>query len=57
MKIIVAITGASGANYAISLLKELKKQKIETHLIISEWANEVIKEETKIPLYKLGLSK
>lgn len=53
MKIIVAITGASGANYAISLLKELKKQKIETHLIISEWANEVIKEETKIPVREI----
>lgn len=53
MKIIVAITGASGTNYAISLLKELKKQKIETHLIISEWANEVIKEETKINLKEI----
>lgn len=46
MRIIVAITGASGTNYAISLLKELKKQKIEVHLIISEWASEVLKEET-----------
>ncbi len=53
MKIIIAITGASGTNYAISLLKELKKQKIETHLIISEWANEVIKEETKTTLKEI----
>jgi len=45
-RIIVAITGASGTNYAIALLKELKKQKIEVHLIISEWASEVLKEET-----------
>jgi len=46
MKIIVAVTGASGINYATALLRELKKQKIEVHLIISEWAQEVIKAET-----------
>ena len=46
MKLIVAITGASGVQYAISLLEFLKKKKIEVHLIISEWAKELIKEET-----------
>jgi polyprenyl P-hydroxybenzoate/phenylacrylic acid decarboxylase-like protein len=46
MKIIVAITGASGTNYALALLRELKKQKIEVHLIASEWAEKVMKEET-----------
>jgi 4-hydroxy-3-polyprenylbenzoate decarboxylase len=45
-RIIVAVTGASGTNYALALLSELKKQKIEVHLIISEWAGEVLKEET-----------
>ncbi len=53
MKIIIAITGASGANYAVALLKELKQKKIETHLIISEWANEVIKEETKTKISQI----
>ncbi|MEK6972963.1 MAG: UbiX family flavin prenyltransferase [archaeon] len=46
-RIIVAISGASGIDYGIELLKELKKQKIEIHLIISEWASEVMKAETE----------
>ena len=46
MKIIVAITGASGTNYALTLLKELKKQNVETYLIVSDWAKEVMKQET-----------
>ena len=46
MRIIVAVTGASGINYALALLEELKHQKIEVHLIISEWASVVLKKET-----------
>jgi polyprenyl P-hydroxybenzoate/phenylacrylic acid decarboxylase-like protein len=46
MRIIVAVTGASGTNYALALLRELSKQKIEVHLIVSEWAGEVLKAET-----------
>lgn len=45
-KIIVAITGASGAIYGITLLKALKSLNIETHLIISKAARITIKEET-----------
>ena len=45
-RVIVAVTGASGTNYALALLKALKKQNVEVHLIISEWAGEVLKEET-----------
>jgi len=50
MKLIVAITGASGANYAISLLKALKEKKIETYLIVSEWAEKIVKQETGLEL-------
>jgi polyprenyl P-hydroxybenzoate/phenylacrylic acid decarboxylase-like protein len=46
MKLIVAVTGASGTNYALAMLKSLKKKNVEVHLIISEWASEVLKEET-----------
>ena len=46
MKIIIGISGASGTNYALTLLRELKKQKIETHVIISEWAEKVFRAET-----------
>ncbi len=45
-KIIIALTGASGINYGIEFLKELKG-KAETHLILSEWAEKLIKEETE----------
>ena len=45
-RIIVAITGASGINYALALLKTLNEKNVEVHLIISEWAGEVLKEET-----------
>ena len=38
-KIIVAITGASGAIYGIRLLAILRECNIETHLIISKSAN------------------
>lgn len=46
MKLVVAITGASGAIYGIRILQELKKQDIESHLIISKWGNVTIEEET-----------
>ena len=46
-RIIVGITGASGINYATALLKELKKEKVEVHLIISDWAEKVLQLETK----------
>ncbi len=46
MKLIIGISGASGTNYSLALLKELKKQKVETHVIVSEWAEKVFKEET-----------
>ncbi|AFC71109.1 UbiX family flavin prenyltransferase [Rickettsia australis] len=46
-KIIIAISGASGAIYGIRLLEVLKEQNIETHLVISEGAALTIKLETK----------
>ena len=46
MKLIVAICGASGAGYGIELLKALKEAGVETHLVLSEWAEKLIEEET-----------
>ncbi len=46
MKIIVGISGASGAIYGIRLLEEMKERGIETHLIISRWAEATITHET-----------
>ncbi|MCL5046150.1 MAG: phenolic acid decarboxylase subunit B, partial [Actinobacteria bacterium] len=46
MRVIVGISGASGAIYGIRVLEELKKAGVETHLVISQWAKETIRQET-----------
>ncbi len=51
MKLVVAICGASGIGYGIELLKALKEAKIETHLVLSEWAEKLVEEETN---YKIA---
>jgi len=50
MKIIVAITGASGAIYGIRMLEELNRNGVETHLIISKWGKVTIEKETRYSL-------
>lgn len=47
MKIIVAITGASGAIIGAKILEALREKKIETHTILSEGAKEVLKHEAE----------
>lgn len=47
MRIVVAISGASGAIYGVRVLEELKKKGIETHLVISKWGKVTIQKETK----------
>lgn len=47
MRLIVAITGASGVIYGIRLLQVLKDKGIETHLILSKQAETVIAAETE----------
>lgn len=46
MRIILGITGASGAAYGVAILKELNRLGIETHLIVSRWARKTISLET-----------
>ncbi len=46
MKILLSIVGASGSIYGIRLLEELKKNNVETHLIISSGAKKIIEHET-----------
>ena len=50
MKIIVAITGATGTVYGVRLLSALKAAKAETHLIISRPAEKVMAIETEYSL-------
>lgn len=45
-RIVVAITGATGAQIGIHVLQTLRRLNVETHLIISKWAGETIKYET-----------
>ena len=49
-KIIVSITGTSGAIYGIRLLEILKRYGVETHLIISKSANLTIATETSFSI-------
>ena len=46
MRLVIAITGASGVIYGIRTLEALKKIGVESHLIISEWGARNIKIET-----------
>lgn len=46
MRVVVGITGASGAILGIRLLEELEKNNVETHLIISSTAKDIIEYET-----------
>ena len=46
MRVVVGISGASGAVYGITVLKYLKQCQIEGHLILSRWARRTIEVET-----------
>jgi 4-hydroxy-3-polyprenylbenzoate decarboxylase len=48
MKIIVGVTGASGAIYAVRLLEFFRKMNIETHLVVTKAGEKTIKLETGI---------
>jgi 4-hydroxy-3-polyprenylbenzoate decarboxylase len=50
MRIIVGITGASGAIFGIRALEMLKTLSVETHLVLSRWARTTIVTETKYTL-------
>jgi polyprenyl P-hydroxybenzoate/phenylacrylic acid decarboxylase-like protein len=45
-RLVVAITGASGAIYGVRLLERLRDMPVETHLIVSRWARVTIEHET-----------
>lgn len=52
-KIIVAITGASGAIYGIRLVEELVKAKKDIHVVVSDGAKCVVNYEAKQEFAKL----
>jgi len=46
LRLVVAITGASGVIYGIRALEVLKQLQVETHLIMSEWGAKNVTIET-----------
>jgi len=46
MKLIIGITGSTGVIYGIRMLEVLKEIGIDTHLVMSEWAEKCIPMET-----------
>lgn len=47
MKIIVGISGATGAIYGVRIVEELQRLGIETHLVVSDVGKRTIELETK----------
>jgi 4-hydroxy-3-polyprenylbenzoate decarboxylase len=45
-RIVVGITGASGAIYGVRLLERLRELPVETHLVATRWARVTIEHET-----------
>lgn len=48
-RVIVAVTGATGAPLAVELLQRLRKLNVETHLILSTWGASTLKYELEAP--------
>jgi 4-hydroxy-3-polyprenylbenzoate decarboxylase len=46
MKLVIGITGSTGVIYGVRILEILKECKVETHLIITEWAKKCLTMET-----------
>jgi len=46
MKVIVAITGATGVIYGVRILERLREAGVETHLVISRWGARTLLHET-----------
>ncbi|MFW9769289.1 MAG: UbiX family flavin prenyltransferase [Candidatus Thorarchaeota archaeon] len=53
-RLLVCLTGASGAIYGVRLLRALKENGHEVHLIVSKWGEETLKYETGLTGADLG---
>ena len=45
-KLIIGMTGASGSVFGVRLLEVLRDTEVETHLIVSKWAQQTLEHET-----------
>lgn len=46
MKLVIGMTGATGAIYGIRLLEALREAGVETHVVLTKWAQATIRLET-----------
>ena len=53
MRLIVGISGATGPIYGVRLLEVLKEKKIETHLIVTSTAKQILLQETFYSIKKI----
>jgi flavin prenyltransferase len=49
-RIVVGLTGASGAIYGVRLLERLRELDVETHLVTTKWSRVTIEQETQYTL-------
>ena len=42
MKLVIGMTGATGAAIGVRVLSALRELEVETHLVISKWARATI---------------
>ena len=54
MRIVVAMTGATGAAYGVRLLAALTELGVERHLILSRWAEVTLLKETGLAARDVG---
>ncbi len=52
-KLIIGMTGSTGAIFGVRLLEALADSEVETHLVVSKWAQQTIEHETSISLESL----
>ena len=46
-RLIIGMTGSTGAIFGVRMLEALKDSGIESHLIISKWAQRTLEHETR----------
>ncbi len=49
-RLIVGMTGSTGAIFGVRLLEALKQCEVESHLVVSKWAQRTIEHETRYSL-------
>jgi 4-hydroxy-3-polyprenylbenzoate decarboxylase len=52
-RLVVAMTGASGAAYGVRLLEQLRDLDVETHLVVTRWARVTLEHETQVTYSEL----